>query len=216
MEQPKSPNRNVQLSDGYGTKYSGEYVYFGVVYEEMNPPTISEISRDIIGLLAALPPSTRLAVVSPNSRELYARLGTAFDVDFQDGGFNNPRIIWKAYYQKQVPIPPDAVSYKYVRRILPPEARKKITIRPNKPNMPSLERPGDFRTVPPGMSPMTMRPTYRGPAPQGTPQLLMYSSADTAVTSAVSDPGQGMNIATDDYLQASLNKQRKRNSSDGN
>lgn len=208
MDNQKTPTRVKDLSSDYGTKYSGEYLYFGVVFEALNPPTLSEISRDIISLLSVLPPTTRLAVVCPNARELHARLGGSFDVDFQDGGLDNKKVIWKCYYFKSVPIPPEGIVYKYVRRVLPPEQRKRISIRPNVGFQPNLNLPGDHRIVPPGMSPMTMRPTYRGPAPQGTPQLMLWSSNHTG--EAPSD------IQPDDYLTTALNKQAKKKSGDDN
>lgn len=212
MENSEDTTRKENLAEQYGSKYTGEYFYFGVSIESPDPRIISEVTRDVIGLIGALPPNVRLGLVSPSVSDLRARLQGAFDnVDFMDDNFKNPKTVWKAYYIKSLPIPQEGVVYKFLRHIPSLDVRKKITLRPSKPNYPNTNLPNDYRQVPPGMSPSTMRPTYRGPAPQGTPQLIMWSGNEGRLT----DTGeQSPSLSADDYLVASVNRLNREKADD--
>ena len=46
MESKNQETRQTNLSDGYGTKYDGTYLYFGVCFEVLSPTILSEIIKD--------------------------------------------------------------------------------------------------------------------------------------------------------------------------
>ena len=79
----------------------------GIVYERLDPATISSIMRSIIIRKDCLPPQKKLAVYSPNSVELMTAIRRSLpDVDFVSGNFMKCNI-WLGYYNKnKPPLPP--------------------------------------------------------------------------------------------------------------
>jgi hypothetical protein len=152
---------------------------FGVVMEEPTPEVLSEVTRDLIGLISSLPPNSQLVVASTNSTEYWDKVSSALPVLIQFGDFDMVKT-WKVYWFNEKPRPPEGVSFKFDKRIGNPNT-KRIVLRPNTDVPMPINRDAD-RMLPLGMNPAFRRPPAQAPV-QMTPQLYLWSSSREVLTS---------------------------------
>lgn len=162
------------LSDMSQKSVTKNIYRFGVVMESDAPEILSEVLRDVIGLVSSLPPQSQLVVVSPNATDFWERLRGSAPVSIQYGDFDSVKV-WKMYWHKEKPEVPEGVTIGFEKRVGNPD-RKKVILRPGTDVSAPFNKDAN-RMLPMGMSPNYRSAPPRGPA-QMTPQMYLWSNTE--------------------------------------
>jgi hypothetical protein len=136
---------------------------FGVIYEKMDSPTVSELMRDIINVLGLVPAGHRLCLVTPNPNELIAAFQGRFDIDVASPEVGSE--VWKGYYTNKRPDAVPGTKVDYWKQVIPTK-KSEVTMTPASENLvPDLPVKPEV-LVPNGITPATR------PVPPRTPAIL--------------------------------------------
>lgn len=137
---------------------------FGVIYETMDNPTVSELMRDIINVLSLVPAGHRLCIVTPNPNEMIAAFKGRFDIDFASPEVGSE--VWKGYYTNKKPDAVPGTRIDFWKRVVPVK-KSEVTMTPAGENLvPELPVKPEV-LVPNGITPATR------PVPPRTPAILV-------------------------------------------
>lgn len=166
------PKRISLLPTSQTPSTPSKLVRFGVILESMDERILTSVIRDLLSMVASLPPGERLVVCPASSGDIWAQLAKQMPIDIQYGDFTGVPT-WKTYWIDKKPQAPSGVRTTLEERVVSPEA-KRLRLRPGTPPpMPTNRDDGwvapnrdspEFRRVP------TMAPV------QMTPQLYLWSS----------------------------------------
>lgn len=144
---------------------------FGVILESFDPRLVAEVMRDLVSLIASLPPGHRLIVASPTSSPFWERLRKQLPIDFQDGQFDMVPV-WKTYWIDKKPKAPEGVRPQFEKRI--GTAVRRFQMKPARDTAVTPINPDAGRELPLGMSPANKPARHLGPV-SVTPQLFLWS-----------------------------------------
>lgn len=159
---------------------------FGVILESFDPRILSEVMRDIMSLIAGLPPDNRLVISSPTSGPFWERLSRQLPVDIQDGQFDMVKV-WKTYWIDNKPEAPEGVRPQFEKRI--GNSVRRFMMRPARDTATTPINPDAGRELPLGMSPSNKPTQHLGPV-SVTPQIFLWSSRSPRVGEKVLVPDE--------------------------
>lgn len=161
-------------------------VRFGVILESFDERIVSELTRDLLNLIASLPATNRLVVCSPNSGPLWDKLKAQLPVDFQFGGFELVPL-WKSYWINEKPKAPEGIVPQLSKRVANPIV-KRVTMKRGLDTTPTPINPDAGRMLPLGQNPSFRRQPTMAPVTM-TPQLYLWSSRAPTPGEKVLVPG---------------------------
>lgn len=144
---------------------------FGVILESLDERILTSVTRDILALVASLPPGERLVVCPATSGDIWERLAEQMPIDIQYGGFE--KTLWKTYWINKKPQPPKGIRPTLEERVASTE-RKPLKLRPGT-DVPMPTNRDDGWVLPAQDNPNFRRVPTMAPV-QMTPQLYLWSS----------------------------------------
>lgn len=129
-----------------------EEVLFGVDWDMPTRPVLNAIFIDMLSYKRVVQGSN-LVVVCKDAKFL-SRLCSAIDVGVSDDKELQEKCkVWKLYYMKMQPRPPEVKDATVYFKEVAPSTRKIIVMKKGEPRYPSLFNQQDNHLVPPGKSP---------------------------------------------------------------